>query len=135
MHALFLPRWVDAWSKETFSDQEHHLFVNEQAEYELVPIREISNVAAERAKAFLFQRVSEPDDTYVVLWANEGTIRLTVPVKPDRLTVMRPFGAAVSFEKREESAIVSVGRRCYLRLAGIGMDHAGGIVKAAEQAR
>jgi hypothetical protein len=134
-HALFLPRWVDAWSKEMFSDQEHHLFANEQGDYELVPVREVAEVADGRAKAFLFQRASEPDDTYAVLWANEGTIRLTVPVKPDRLTVMRPFGAAVSFEKREESAIVPVGRRCYLRLAGIGMDRADRILKAAEQAR
>ena len=134
-HALFLPRWVDAWSKGTFSDQEHHLFVNERAEYELVPVREVSKVAAGRVKAFLFQRPSKPGDAYVVLWANESEIRLTVPVKPERLKVMRPFGAAVSFERRKDSAIVSVGSRCYLRLAGVGMDRADGILKATEQAR
>jgi len=133
-HAVFLPRWVDAWSKGVFNDQEHHLFFNEQGEYELVPVREVPQVAAGRVKAFLFHRLSESDDTYAVLWANEGRIDLTLPIFPEHLTVMRPFGAPVSFEKQGERAIVEVGNRRYLRLAGIGSDQAIHILNAARQA-
>ncbi len=46
-HAVFLPQWIDAWSKKPFRDQEHHLFVNERGEYELVPIREVPAVAGD----------------------------------------------------------------------------------------
>ena len=79
-NALFLPRWIDAWSKGTFNDQEHHLFVNEHGECELAPIREVPAVADGRVKAFVFQRPSQPNDTYVVLWANQGELNLTLPV-------------------------------------------------------
>jgi hypothetical protein len=130
--ALFSPQWIDAWGKKPFSDQEHHLFLNEQGEYELAPIREIPAVAGGRVKAFLFQRQTQPDDTYAVLWANQGELNLVMPVSPERLTVMRPFGTRLSFEKGESSAVVSVGNRCYLRLAGIGTEQAIQIIKGAK---
>lgn len=122
--AVFLPRWIDAWSKGTFQDQEHHLFLNERGEYELVPIREVPTVVGGRVKAFLFQRAAQPDDTYVVLWAKRGEVSLTLPVSPERLTVMRPFGTQLPFEKGESGVVVPVGNRRYLRLAGVGTDQA-----------
>jgi hypothetical protein len=123
-NALFLPRWIDAWSKGTFNDQEHHLFVNERGEYELVPIREVPGVAGGRVKAFLFHRASQPEDTYVVLWANKGELSLTLPVAPERLTVVRPFGTQLPLEKGPSGVVVPVGNRRYLRLAGIGSEEA-----------
>ncbi len=123
-NAVFLPRWIDAWSKGTFQDQEHHLFLNERGEYELVPIRAVPAVAGGRVRAFLFQRASQLDDTYVVLWAHQGELSLTLPVPPARLTIMRPFGRQLSFEKNESGVVVSVGSRRYLRLAGIGTEQA-----------
>ncbi len=130
--AVFLPRWVDAWSKGTFHDQEHHLFVNERGEFEVVPIREVPAVAGGRVKAFLFQRASQPEDTYVVLWANKGELSLTVSVSPERVTVMRPFGKQLPFEKSESGVVIPVGSRRYLRLAGIGAEQAVQILKGAK---
>ena len=123
-HAVFLPQWIDAWSKGTFNDQEHHLFLNERGEYELVPIHEVQTVVDGRVKAFIFQRAGQPDDTYVILWANQGEVSLTLPVSPDCLAVMRPFGTQLPFEKGDSSAILLVGSRCYLRLVGVGTEQA-----------
>jgi len=123
-NALFLPRWIEAWSKGTFNDQEHHLFVNERGEYELVPIREVPAVAGGRVKAFLFHRASQPDDTYVVLWAHKGELSLTLSASPERLTVMRPFGKSLPFKKGESGVVVPVGNRRYLRLTGMGSEEA-----------
>lgn len=120
--ALFSPQWIDAWSKKPFSDQEHHLFLNEQGEYELLPIREVPAVAGGRVKAFVFQRGAQSEDTYVVLWANQGEVNLTLPVMPGRVTLMRPFGTQLPFEKNDSGVVVPVGSRRYLRLVGIDME-------------
>jgi len=131
-HAVFLPRWVDAWSKGAFNDQEHHLFLNEQGQCELVPIREVPGAAGGRVKAFLFRRPAQPDDTYVLLWAREGEMRLTLAVSPGRLTVMFPFGVVQPCEPAGDSVTVTVGGRRYLRLAGIGTDQAIQILTTAK---
>jgi hypothetical protein len=123
-HAVFGPQWIDAWSKGAFNDQEHHLFLNEQGEYELAPIREVPTVASGRVKAFLFQRPAQPGDTFVVLWASQGELSLTLPVSSERLTVMRPFGTKLAFEKGQSVTVVAVGSRRYLRLAGVGTEQA-----------
>jgi len=130
--ALFAPQWIEAWSKKPFSDQEHHLFLNEKGEYELVPIREVPAVAGGRVKAFLFQRPPPPNDTYAILWANQGEVNLTLAVSPERLTVMRPFGTQLPFEKGESSVVVPVSSRCYLRLAGMGTEQTLQILKSAK---
>jgi hypothetical protein len=131
-NALFLPRWIDAWSKGTFRDQEHHLFVNERGEYELVPIREVSAVAGGRVKAYLFQRAAQPEDTYVVLWAKKGEVNMTLPVSPERLIVMRPFGESLPFKKDGAGVVARLGNRCYLHLTGIGTEQAIQILKGAK---
>ncbi len=130
--ALFLPRWIDTWSKGTFQDQEHHLFVNERGEYELVPIREVPAVAGGRVKAFVFHRVLHPDDTYVVLWANQGELNLSLPAPAERLTVMRPFGTSLPFDKGESGVVVPAGSRRYLRLAGMGAEQTIQILRGAK---
>ncbi|MCU0913885.1 MAG: hypothetical protein MUC88_04880 [Planctomycetes bacterium] len=130
-HAVFLPRWIDTWSKTPFQDQEHHLFVNEGGAYELVPIREVPSVADGRVQAFLFSRASQPDDTYVVLWARQGEMKLTLSVPPERLTVMRPFGTSLSVERGTSNVVVPVGSRRYLRLAGLDTEQALQILKEA----
>ncbi|OHB65073.1 MAG: hypothetical protein A2Y77_11865 [Planctomycetes bacterium RBG_13_62_9] len=130
--AVYRTEWTDAWGKGTFSDQEHHLFLNERGQYELAPIREVPAVADGRVKAFLFHRASQPDDTYVVLWANQGELNLTLPMSPEHLTVMCPFGTRLPFEKGASGVIVPVGSRRYLRLAGIGADRAIQILNEAK---
>jgi hypothetical protein len=131
-HAVFAPQWIEAWSKRPFHDQEHHLFLNERGEYELVPIREVPVVAGGRVKAFLFHRAAQPDDTYVVLWANQDELSLSLPMSPERLTVVHPFGTQLPFEKTESALVVPIGNRRYLRLAGIGTEQATQILKDAQ---
>lgn len=123
-NALFLPRWIDAWSKGTFQDQEHHLFANERGEYELVPVREVAPVAGGRVRALVFQRSAQPSDTYVLLWANQGEVKLGLSVSPEQLTMMRPFGTQQPVEKSPSGVVIPVGDRCYLRLAGVGAEQA-----------
>ncbi len=123
-HAVFSPRWVDAWSKRPFKDQEHHLFVNQRGEYELVPIREIPGVAGGRLKAYVFRRATQPDDTYALLWAVRGEMDLVLPVTPERVTLMRPFGTRLPVPMKGGKAVIPVGNRKYLRLKGMGTERA-----------
>jgi len=131
-HAVFLPQWVDAWSKGTFNDQEHHLLLNEQGQCEVVPIREVPGVAGGRVKAYIFHRPAQPDDTCVLLWSREGETRLTLSVSPGHLTVTSPFGVVQPSEPGTDFVTVAVGGRRYLRLAGIGTDPAIQILTTAK---
>lgn len=115
-HAVFVPRWVDAWSKGRFQDQEHHLFVNERGQHELVPVTEIPDLCAGQLRAYAFQREGRPADTYVLLWTRRGEAKLRLPVPADRLRLMRPFGVALRVESEDGEAVVPVGSRRYLVL-------------------
>lgn len=97
-------------------DQEHHLFINERGEHELVPIHELPQVAKGRSfKAYTFARTSQPADTYVLIWslADEADLMLDVP--RGKLTVMRPFGTALP--AADGNAAISIGDRHYLVFA------------------
>jgi hypothetical protein len=152
--AMYRPEWIDTYTKRVFKDQEHHLFVNERGEYELVPIREVPGIAGGRVKAYLFQRRAHPTDTCVLLWATKGQINLTLPlaaISPvsspnrnptlnlnpnhpdlsDHLVVMRPFGTSLPFEKSGTDAVIPVSTRRYLRLSGIDRQQATQILQSA----
>jgi len=129
--AAFRPEWTNAWSKADFNDQEHHLFLNEKGDYELVPIQEVRGVAGGGVKAFIFQRGSQPHDTYVLAWATEAETRLKLALSPRVLTVMRPFGTTAPFETEQSSVVVPLSTRRYLRLAETGLDQAIQLLRAA----
>ena len=95
---------------------EHHLFVNERERYEMVEVEEIPNLADGEIKAFAFQRATQPADTYVLLWATGDDVQLRLPVTPDRLFVMRPFGNRLPIQADGDGALVPIGDRTYLRL-------------------
>jgi hypothetical protein len=130
-NAIFDPRWSATYKQGTFNDREHHLFVNERGEYELVEIREVAGVAGGRVKAYLFQRADEPRDAYAMLWAVKEETNLRLNVSPERVTLMRPFGKAVPFEKTQNECVAPVGGRCYLHLSGATLDQAAQILGAA----
>ena len=130
--AVFRPEWTNLWNKAEFSDQEHHLFVNETGEYQLVPIQEVHGVAGGRVKAFVFQRASQPRDTYVLAWAAQGETRLKLALAPEVLTVMRPFGTTLPFEKEQSGVVVPLSTRRYLRLADTEPDGAIRFLRAAQ---
>ena len=54
------------WQRRILADRrEHHLFVNEQGQYELVSVTQVP-LEGIAVKAFTFQRASRPKDTYVL---------------------------------------------------------------------
>ena len=101
-------------------DQEHHLFVNERGEHELVAIREVPKVAGGRAfRAYTFRRAAEPDSTCALVWAIIDEAALALPVAADRLTVMRPFGRPVAIQPKAGQPLVPIGGRTYLAFKGM----------------
>jgi len=123
-HAVFHKRWIDGWTKTAFHDQEHHLFVNENGEYELVPIREIPNVAGGMLKAFSFQRTSQPNDTCVLLWAVKGEVKLRLPVAANQLSARKPFDTPLPIEADQGQSLLTIGGRQYVVLRGMGLEEA-----------
>ena len=116
--------WKDTWMNTQFQDQEHHLFINERGEYELVAIDEISGVANGFCKAYSFQRTTRPNDSYVLLWAVEGRADLLVPIASGRISAMRPFEKQLPINTEGEAVAVPIGDRCYLHLAGVTIEQA-----------
>ena len=120
--AVMKQDWKDTWMNTEFSDQEHHLFLNERGEYELVAIDEIPDVANSFCKAYSFQRTTRPNDSYVLLWAVKGKADLLIPVGPGRITAMRPFGKELPVRAEGEAAVVPIGDRSYLYLVGVPIE-------------
>ena len=96
--------------------REHHLFLNEQGEYELVEIRAVSGLPDGALKAYWFRRASQPKETYVLVWAGRGSVKLRLPIPASRLAVMRPFGTLLSDTSIERDAGIVVDSRRYLCL-------------------
>ena len=126
--------WEDARIEEKLTDaqreqlkdldQEHHLFINEAGQYEVVEIKEVASVAGGRSvRAYTFRRPSQADRTYVLLWAAHDDVDLTVAVPPNRVVAMRPFGKRVATQGTGDKTTVAVGERMYL--AFVGADAAG----------
>lgn len=130
-HAVFHKRWIDAWSKTKLDDQEHHLFLNEKGQHELVPIQEIPGAADGRIKAYSFQRETHSNETCVLLWAVKGEVRLLVPVAPDRLVARKPFAAPLAVQAQQGHALVPIGGRTYLVFPGMEADNARQIISQA----
>jgi len=87
--------------------REHHLFINEKGQHELVEIKQVPLATGSPFKAFWFQRATQHTDTYVLIWAVRGSAELRLP---DGVTVMRTFGKTV-----EGQAAPTIGARHYLR--------------------
>ena len=97
--------------------QEHHLFLNERGQYELVPITELAP-GGTAIKAYWFQRASRPDETYVLIWALGDDVKLRLPLAADSVRAMRPFGIAMPVQQSGNQTLVTVSDRSYLVFAG-----------------
>ncbi|MFQ6035568.1 MAG: hypothetical protein ACE5NM_06935 [Sedimentisphaerales bacterium] len=125
--------WIDLWSKTEFTDQQHHLFINEHGEHELVAIDEIPNVANGFFKAYSFRRRTQPDDCYVLIWAVAGEAELLLPITANRLTVMRPFGTGVTAKTKDGKAVVPVSSRRYLVFSNMSVEQVRQILHKANK--
>jgi len=99
--------------------QEHHLFINEKGDHELVALDEISRVADGAVKAYCFRRDSRPNDIYVLAWATGEDVTLTLDVPSKQFTAMRPFGKVLSTPSDNGRPLVSIGGRVYLVFSNI----------------
>jgi hypothetical protein len=131
--AVMTPAWKDTWMNTKFTDQEHHLFINEGGEYELVAIDEISDVANGFFKAYRFRRSTRPNDTYVLIWAIANEADLLLPVAPTQLTVMRPFGTQLTLKTKDSKALVPVSSRHYLVFSDRTVEQVRQILRKAEK--
>lgn len=127
--AIFDPRWVATYKEKPFADREHHLFINERGEYEMVEVKEVPRAAGGRARVWLFQRPAEPANSYAVVWGVKEPVTLRLPLAPDRLRVMRPFGRTIPFERTAAQCSVPVADRLWLRLENVKLDEAARLLK------
>jgi hypothetical protein len=104
--------------------QQWHLFRGEQLQHELVAIEEIPDAAGGQVRAFAFRRTRRPNDTYLLVWSVGAAVPLRLPLPPDRLRAMRPFGKPHPVEAEGEGSIVRIAGRTYLLLPGMEPDEA-----------
>ena len=102
--------------------REHHLFINERGDHEMVPIEEIPGVADGAVKVYCFSRAERPDDTHILLWAVEDDVVLRLPWPPEKLVAMRPFGNRIPAQDYDGKTAVEIGGRTYIVLPGLDSD-------------
>ena len=108
-------KWLSQDQKDALKSatQEHHLLVNEQGEYELVPVRMLET-ADKRIRGFVFSRNGETWSAYWNAFAGEGEIELPLPA--DAVRVVREPGAAEEAVRRAGDGVaVPASHRRYLR--------------------
>lgn len=95
--------------------QEHHLFINESGDPELVEIEELHLEDGGMFLALhLFSRPTVPNDAYLLLCAVADDVDLTIPASSDTLTAMRPFGQSAPVDGGSTETTVHVGERMYV---------------------
>jgi hypothetical protein len=106
--------------------------MNQQGKLELVAIDEIPNVAGGVFKAYHFQRPSDPNSTYVLIWCTRRQADLLLPAPADQLVVMRPFGTRLPLARAGKKTRLTIGDRCYLHLKGMTPEQASQLLVASE---
>ena len=115
--------------------REHHLFIDERGRHEMVQIEEVPGVADGAVKAYLFNRTERPKDTHVLLWAVDDDVVLQLPLSPEKLAVMRPFGNRIPARDHDGKTLVEVGGRMYIGLPGLDTDRAKRLLERADAVR
>lgn len=111
--------------------QEHHLFINERGQHELIPVEEIPGVAGGRIRAYGFRRNTDANDTYILAWAVDDEVDLRIPVETGQLSMMRPFGKHVPLKEDAGDAVVRIRDRMYLVFSEASMHRARQILSQA----
>ncbi|HIQ21032.1 MAG TPA: hypothetical protein EYH34_07340 [Planctomycetes bacterium] len=127
---------TDAWREQLRNlDQEHHLLVSGSGRYELVTIHALPVAGSSDAiKAYWFHRKDKPAHTYVLLWATGDDVELRMPLVPDRVAAMRPFGRLVELGLTDGRSTVPVSERMYLTFAGMRPDEVAKLLQRASVA-
>lgn len=99
------------------TEQEYHLLLNEQNEFELVPYEQISDVAggSKEVRAFLFEREGA---CYVVYWHISGDKKLELSIDGNRVKLYENPGQEVNLTSKSKKEItIPVGKRRYLKVS------------------
>lgn len=76
-------------------------------------------------------RVGRSNETYLLVWAVGDAVPLRLPMLPDRLEAMRPFGKPQPVEAEGAGSIIRIVGRTYLRQSGITPDEARSLFQQA----
>ena len=108
--------WLTEGQKTMLQDmeQEHHLLLNEQNQFELVPYEQISGVAggSKEIRAFIFQRKGE---YYVVYWHISGNKKLQLQLKPSDITLYKRLDEEEPVNDSNGNILIPLNDRRYIR--------------------
>lgn len=118
-------RWEEVRAKNWLTDeqkkmlhnvaQEHHLLLDEQGQFELVPYDQIIDVAggSREIRAFLFQRKG---DYYVVYWHISDNKKIELPLKSSEITLYEKLGKKKKIISATNSSVtVPASSRHYIK--------------------
>lgn len=110
--------WLSEEQKKMLQNvnQEHHLLLDENQQFELVPYEQIVDVAGgnQEIRAFIFQRKG---DHYVVYWHISGDKKLNLPVTASLITLYKTLGEEISLDSSEgNNIIVPANNRHYIKI-------------------
>ncbi|MPM58706.1 hypothetical protein SDC9_105539 [bioreactor metagenome] len=96
------------------TEQEHHLLLNEQNQFELVPYEQISGAAgnSKEIRAFIFQRKGE---YYVVYWHISGNKKLQLQLKPSDITLYKRLDEEEPVNDSNGNILIPLNDRRYIR--------------------
>lgn len=119
-----LRRWEDAKMRGWFTpedkamlkqpDKEHILLIDENGDYELCEYSQIKKAfgGTKDATVFVFTRKGK---TYVVLWHNKGSAKVSLPIEADKLTYETALGGdTIPIEADGNNSILPIEKRWYL---------------------
>ena len=94
--------------------QEHILLVNEDAKLELVPYKQIENVANrnKEIRAFVFNRNNK---TWVVYWHISGGKTMELAIDPKEISLFEILGKKIPVESNNGLVTVPVDKRRYIQ--------------------
>lgn len=127
-----LRRWEDVRAKHWLTeqqkdqlknaDQEHHLLLNEQNQYELVPYEQIQGVAggSKEIRAFQFQRNGK---YYVTYWHISGDKKLQLSLKSSDVTLYKKLGKKERVTTgADKSIVIPLNDRRYIKFSKLSKE-------------
>ena len=125
--------WLTEEQKKMLQNvhQEHHLLINEQNQFELVPYDQILDVAggSKEVRAFIFQRQKE---YYVVYWHISGDKKLELSLSAKDITLYEELGQSVAIpSSTNNKTVVPVGNRHYIKINNLTKEQLLDVLKNA----
>lgn len=114
-------KWLTVEQKKELQNlhQEHHLLLNEQNQFELIPYEQIPNVAgnSKEIRAFIFERNGE---YYVTYWHISGNKKLELQIDSKNVKLYKNIGQEenITFSQKNRIIIPADNRR-YLKVTNM----------------